>query len=134
MRILFGILIILHGLIHVWYVVLSQGWIAFQEEMGWTGKSWLLTGALGKNLTLSLATVFYGLSAITFVVTGIGIISGQSWYRPWSITAASLSIFSILIFWDGHFQMPVEKGLLGFLASLAVLILLLFFQWPNLSG
>jgi len=43
MNILIGIFILLHGLVHMWYVTLSQGWVEFQANMGWTGKSWLLT-------------------------------------------------------------------------------------------
>ena len=27
------------GLLHLWYVTLSQRWTEFQPEMGWTGES-----------------------------------------------------------------------------------------------
>jgi hypothetical protein len=39
LRILFGIFVVLHGLVHLWYVVLSQRLVEFQADMGWTGES-----------------------------------------------------------------------------------------------
>ena len=49
-----GLFIVLHGLVHLWYVVLSQKLVAFQPEMGWVGRSWLLTNVLGDSPTRSL--------------------------------------------------------------------------------
>ncbi|MFN2263128.1 MAG: hypothetical protein ACK2UM_02610, partial [Anaerolineales bacterium] len=73
MNILIGIFILLHGLVHIWYVTLSQGWVEFQANMGWTGKSWLLSNLLGHDVTRMVATIFYGLSTITFLVAGFGL-------------------------------------------------------------
>jgi hypothetical protein len=51
LRFLIGIFIVLHGLVHLWYVVLSQGLVEFEPEMGWTGESWLLSRLLGESAT-----------------------------------------------------------------------------------
>jgi hypothetical protein len=37
-RVQSGVFIVLHGLVHVWYVTLSQRWVEFQPEMVWTGE------------------------------------------------------------------------------------------------
>ena len=48
-RILLGIFIILHGLVHLGYFTLSHRLVPFEPQMGWTGRSWLFTGILGDN-------------------------------------------------------------------------------------
>jgi hypothetical protein len=130
-RFLFGIFIVLHGLVHLWYVTLSLGLVEFQSEMGWTGKSWLFSLLLGDGATRSLATVLYGLATLCFVIGSIGVFVQQEWWHPVVIGSAAFSAAIILLFWDGGIQMLVEKGLIGFLINLALLVALLVFGWPS---
>jgi len=130
-RILFGIFIVLHGLVHLWYVTLSQRLVEFQPEMGWTGESWLFSPLLGDAATRWLATVLYGLATLGFVMGGIGIFAQQAWWRPLVIGSAAFSAVIILLFWDGGLHMLVEKGLIGFLINVALLVALLIFDWPS---
>ncbi|MGD8793055.1 MAG: hypothetical protein PVF47_10925 [Anaerolineae bacterium] len=133
LRFLFGIFVVLHGLVHLWYVTLSQGLVEFQAEMGWTGKSWLFSPLLGEGATRSLATVLYSLATLAFLIGGIGIFVQQAWWRPMVIGSAAFSAAIILLFWDGGLQMIVEKGLLGFLINAALLVALLVFGWPSVE-
>ena len=119
-KFLFGLFIILHGLVHLWYVVLSQKLVAFRPEMGWTARSWIFTTMLGDTATRQLASGFYGLAAVALVVGGIGIFSQNNWSQPVLVCAALLSATIILLFWDGSRARIVEKGLLGLLISLAI--------------
>jgi NADH:ubiquinone oxidoreductase subunit K len=107
---------------------LSQGWVEFQAEMGWNGKSWLLTPLAGGDVTRILAAIFYGLSTIVFVIASIGLFASQGWARTGLIIASSISIFTIVVFWDGSFRMPVEKGAIGLLISLAILVAALIWK------
>ncbi|MGB7874760.1 MAG: hypothetical protein WBL25_10280 [Anaerolineales bacterium] len=129
MNIFIGIFILLHGLVHIWYVTLSQRWVEFQVDMGWTGKSWLLTNLLGDQVTRFLATLLYSLSAIVFVAAGVGLLANQEWSRPGLVIASIISSLTILVFWDGSLNMPVEKGLLGLLISVGILIAVFVFRW-----
>ena len=122
MRILTGVFILLHGLVHMWYVTLSQGWVEYQADMGWTGKSWLLTNLLGDSATHTLATVFYSLSTFLFLIASVGIFANQDWNRPWPLAASIVSSVAIVIFWDGRFNLIVQKGLLGLLINVVILI------------
>jgi hypothetical protein len=99
--------------------------------MGWTGVSWLLTGFLGNNITHTLATIFYSVSAIAFVLSGVGLFAKQDWTRNSIIAASIFSTLTILIFWDGKLTQPVERGLLGLLISLGVLVAVAVFKWPS---
>jgi hypothetical protein len=129
MHILISIFILLHGLVHLWYVTLSRGWVEFQANMGWTGKSWLFTNLLGDNVTRIVATIFYGLSTIAFLVAGTGLLAKQDWSRIWTIVASVISTVTILIFWDGNLSMSVEKGGLGLLINIGILLAIFLFGW-----
>lgn len=130
MSMLIGIIILLHGMVHIWYVTLSQRWVEFQADMGWTGNSWLLTNLLGDQVTRTLATVSYGLSAMIFVAASVGLIANHEWSRAGLVWASIISSITILTFWDGSLDMPVEKGLLGLLISAGILVAIFAFKWP----
>lgn len=129
-RIAVGIFLLLHGLAHIWYVILSRGLVEFQEEMGWSGKSWLFTNLIGDGPARLLASIFYILSIVGFIIAGVGILSQQEWWRVIVIISASLSAATIVLFWDGSMQYIVQKGLLGLLINAAILFSLLAFKWP----
>jgi hypothetical protein len=124
-RILIGLFIILHGLVHLWYFTLSQGLVEFQTEMGWTGRSWLLSNFLGDSISRSFAGVFYVLATIAFVVSGIGLFTNAEWLPPVLAGSAVFSSAVILLFWDGNSQMLVQKGFVGLLINVVILIALL---------
>lgn len=128
LKTLIGIIAILHGLVHVWFIVLSQRLVEYQQDMGWTGKSWLLTNLLGDSFTRSLASGFYGLSSLGFVAGGVGLILQQEWWRPLIIVSALLSSVTILFFWDGRLEMIVQKGLLGLMINLGLLVAFWLFR------
>ena len=117
-----GLFIVLHGLVHLWYVVLSQKWVAFQPEMGWTGRSWLLTNVLGDSPTRLLAGLLYVLATIGLVVSGIGVMARGEWWRPVLIGSTILSSVTLLLFWDGSTDLIVQKGLIGLVINGAILI------------
>lgn len=123
-----GIFVILHGLVHLWYVTLSQGWVPFEPDMGWTGQSWLITNAIDDSATRSLAALIYTLITLAFVVGGIGLLVRSDWWTSAIIGAAIASTIAILVFWDGSPAMLVQKGLLGLLINLALLASILLFD------
>jgi hypothetical protein len=128
LRSLIGVFIVLHGLVHMWYITLSQGLVAFKPEMGWTGNSWVFTNLIGGAATRSLASVLYILATLGFIAGGIGIFVQQTWWRPVLMGSAVFSAAIILLFWDGNTQMLVQKGFLGLLINLAILVILFVFQ------
>lgn len=130
LRALFGVFVILHGLVHLWPLVLSQELVEYKPEMGWTGESWFLTGLIGDSATRLVASFAYGLAAIAFTVSGIGLLIGSSWWRPTLAASAVVSAAIILSFWDGGTELLVEKGLVGFLINLGIILSVLVLKWP----
>lgn len=130
LRTLFGIFVVLHGLVHVWYIVLAQRIVTFQPEMGWSGQSWAFTSLLGDPATRTLASIAYGVATVAFVVCGIGVLAQAGWWRPVFILAAVVSAVGIILFWDGGTSLLVPKGLLGLLLNVALLVALFAYDWP----
>jgi hypothetical protein len=124
---LLGVFIVLHGLVHLWFVTLSQRLVAFQPEMGWSGRSWVFTNLLGDGATRLLASALYLLMTLAFVVGGVGIFIRADWWRPLLIASAICSSAIIVLFWDGSLQLLVTKGLLGLLINVGILLALLLF-------
>ncbi len=127
LRLLGGVFIILHGLVHLWYLTLSQGWVEFQSEMGWDGSSWLLSKFLPDASLRPIASSLFLLSSFAFIASGIGVFLQADWTRSVLIAAAILSSAVILLFWDGRGAMLVQKGILGLLINLVILAGLLGF-------
>jgi hypothetical protein len=124
---LLGVFIVLHGLVHLWFVTLSQRLVAFQPEMGWSGTSWIFTNLLGDPTTRTLASGLYVLVTFAFVISGVGIFIRADWWRPLLMVSAICSSAIMVLFWDGSLQLVVNKGLLGLLINVGILLALLLF-------
>ncbi len=124
-RILSAIFVVLHGLVHLWYVSLSTGLVEFEPEMGWTGESWLLSRFLGESVTRPLASVVFTLGALVFIVSGAGMLVNTGWWRAGLIGSAIFSTAMVVLYWDGSFEMIVEKGLIALLINAGIIVAVL---------
>lgn len=115
-----GGFLVLHGFVHLWYVVLSQGWVEAEEQMGWNGHSWLLSSHLSTETILSIASVLYIVAALGFVAGGVGYILDQDWAGTVLVATAVLSTGVLVVMWDGKPDLLVEKGILGVLINLGI--------------
>ena len=123
-----GVFLALHGLVHGWYVVLSQGWVTLEDAMGWNGESWLLSAVLPEGLLLNLASVLYLVVAAGFVAGGIGYLIESDWAPRLLVGTAILSTVVLVVMWDGRFDLLVEKGILGVFINVVVLVWLLVLE------
>lgn len=116
-----GVVLALHGLVHLWYVVLSRGWVEDEEAMGWNGESWLLTGILPEAYVLDVASLLYVVVAAGFIGGGIGVALFRGWATPVLVGSAVLSTAVIVVLWDGRFEQLTEKGGVGVLVNVVVI-------------
>jgi hypothetical protein len=130
LQFIYAVFIILHGLVHLWYVTLAQRWVPFESDMGWTGTSWLFSNMIGDGATRMLVTIVYALTTLGFIVAGIGVFANTGWWRIFVASTAIVSSIGILLFWDGSINMIVQKGLLGLLINIALLVGLWILNWP----
>ena len=133
MRFTIGIFLVLHGLVHLLYAAHSRRLLELRPQMVWPDGPWAFSKLLGDEATRLLASIFYVLATIGFVAGGIGILARQAWWRQTVVASAAFSAVFILLFWDGEMQMLDDKGGIGLLINLAILVALLVLRWPDLG-
>ena len=72
LRIIIGVFLVLHGLVHLLYCGQSQRMFELQAGMLWPDGSWAFSGMLGDVRARVLATFLLALAAIAFVAGGAG--------------------------------------------------------------
>jgi hypothetical protein len=130
LRLIVGLFVAWHGLVHLLYAAHSQRRIAMRPDMAWPDGSWAFSGLLGTERTRLLATIVYAVTGVAFAAGGVGVLLQQDWWRAVVVAASAFSVVIILLFWDGTLQKLNEKGVLGILIDLAILAALLILGWP----
>lgn len=128
-RILFGIFVTLHGLVHLLYFGQSTRRFELQPGMVWPDGSWVFSRFLGTEAVRNLGGILLILSAIGLVAGGIGILLGQGWWRNVTIGSAIFSAVTFILLWDGVAKALPDKGGVAILINLAILLALLVFKW-----
>ena len=122
MRLIIGVLIVLHGLVHLLYFGQSARYFELQPGMLWPDGSWVFSKLLGDEQTRRAAAMLLVVVAIGFVVGGIAIILGQVWGRRLNMALSIFSSLIFLLFWDGAWQQLDNKGAIGLLINAAIVI------------
>jgi hypothetical protein len=130
-RIVLGIFVVLHGLVHLLYVGHSRRIFELQPGMVWPDGSWAFSKILGDEGSRLLSAVLLVLAAVGFVAGGAAIFFRQTWWRPVTVGAAALSAAIFVLFWDGAWQNLDDKGAIALLINTAILVAVLVFQWPD---
>jgi len=123
-----GVFIVLHGMVHLLYFGHSWRLFELQPGMVWPDGSWAFSKLLGNGATRLLASTSCVLAATGFVVGGIGILAGQDWWRPAVVGSAAFSTVIFILFWDGELQKLADKGVIGILINIAILVALLILR------
>ena len=130
MRYMFGVFIVLHGLVHLLYLGQSARYFELKPGMVWPDGSWAFSRVLGDEAARKLASISLILAAIGLVVGGIGILVGQAWGRPVVVGAAAFSSVVYILFWNGGMQNLDGQGGIGLLINTAILLAVLILRWP----
>jgi hypothetical protein len=121
--------IVLHGLVHVLYFGLSQGYFTLDTPIGgWPERSWALAGLLTPPATRAVASTLYLLATALFVVSGAAIIVRANWWSAMLVGAALFSSAVVVLFWDGKMRQLPDKGFVGVLINVVVLAVV---YWLN---
>jgi hypothetical protein len=130
-RILFGIFLVLHGLVHLLYTGQSARAFELQPGMTWPDGGWAFSRLIGNATARNLAGILLVVAAVGFVAAGAGLFAKQAWWRPAVIGAAVFSSLIYILFWDGGWQHLDNKGGIGILIDLAIVATLFIFHWPE---
>lgn len=140
MKLLIGVLLIIHGLIVAGQSAGSFG-ATLPSEMqnpsfvSWwpinMGRSWLLSW-LGLERTLAVYRIgglLWLAGGIALVAAGLGVFGFMiptDWWRDLAISGAAISLFMLAVYFH-----PLT--IIGTASSLAVLVALLWLRWPPTS-
>lgn len=130
LKILFGIFVVLHGLVHLLYFGQSRRLFELQSGMVWPDGSWVFSKLLGDEATRLLASVSCVLAAVGFVAGGVGILIGQAWWRPVVVGSTVFSTAIFVLCWNGTLQRLDNQGAIAILINAAILVAVLVFRWP----
>jgi len=131
LRFIIGVFIVLHGLVHLLYFGHSWRFFELQAGLVWPEGSWALSKLRGNGATRLLASISCVLAAIGFVVGGTGILLMQPWWRPVVVGSAAFSAIIFILFWDGKMRKLADKGGIGLLINIAILVAVLILRWPD---
>ncbi len=127
-EIVFGIFLVLHGLVHLLYTGQSQRLFELKPGMVWPDGSWAFSKLIGAEATRLLAGISYALAAIGFVAGGAGLFVEQAWWHTVVTGSATFSTVIITIFWNGKTQKLNDQGLIAVLINIAILVAVLVFR------
>lgn len=130
-QIVIGIFLILHGLVHLLYFGQSARLFELQPGMIWPDGSWAFSRLCGKEANRILASVSCVLAVAGFAAGGIGMFLMKDWRSLAVALSAAFSALIFILFWDGKLQALANKGLIGILINLAILVALLVLRWPR---
>jgi hypothetical protein len=130
-RIIVGVFIVLHGLVHLLYFGQSRRLFELRPGLVWPDGSWAFSKLLGEERTRWLASVSCALAAIGFMAGGAGILAGQAWWRLLAVGSAAFSGFMLILLWDRQMHRLNDKGAFGVLINGAILVAVLILRWPD---
>ncbi len=131
MSLIFGVFIVLHGLIHLLYFGQSGRYFELKTGMIWPDGSWAFSSLLGVAATRNLASIALILAAAGLVAGGMGMLTSQTWGRPLVVAAAAFSSILFLVLWNGTAQNLDGQGAVGLLINIAILVTVLMLRWPT---
>jgi hypothetical protein len=130
LQFIFGVFLVLHGLVHLLYYGQSARRFELRPDMTWPDGSWAFSRLLGERIARNLASVACVLAAILFVAGGAGALISQPWWQPISVAAAVFSTVTFVVFWNGKLRTVSDQGGVGILTDLAILVAVLVLRWP----
>jgi len=133
MTFLFGVFIVLHGLVHLLYFGHSARFFELKPGMIWPDGSWAFSRLAGDEATRTVASIALVLAALGLVAGGIGILTGQAWRRPVIVGAAAFSSVVYLLLWNGVTKNLDGQGAVGILIDVAILVAVLVLKWPPMG-
>jgi phosphoglycerol transferase MdoB-like AlkP superfamily enzyme len=119
-----GLAVLGHGVGHVLFMPVLSGAMKLESS----GRSWLLTGILGDDLTRLVVSLVAGGVLAAFVIAAAGIVAQSGWWRSLVIGAAVVSLVLLAATWGGFVAGPATWAMAF---DVVVLVALLVLNWPS---
>lgn len=129
MQFIFGVFIVLHGLVHLLYLGQSARFFELKPGMVWPDGSWIFSRLVGDESTRNLASIALIIAAICLAASGIGIIMSLTAWRSLIVGAAVFSALVYALLWNGTTQNLDGQGVVGLLIDIGILVAVLILRW-----
>ena len=127
--ILFGVFLILHGLIHLLYVGQSARKFELKPELIWPDESWVFSRIMPIYRVRILTNFLLIIAASGFMISAIALFTRQNWFQISLLITGAFSTLVYLANWDAKFKGMDHQGFVGILINIAViLVAYLFFS------
>lgn len=120
MRVVIGIFIVLHGLVHLFYFAHSKRIFELRPGMEWPDNSWGLSKFLKTDTIRTIASLVCILVAVVFVISGIAYIVTAVWTFKLIQISAILSSGLFILFWDGRLKKLDNQGAIAILLNISI--------------
>lgn len=127
----FGVVVLLHGVVHLLYAAHSARRFQLKPGMTWPDGSWAFSRLVTDSMARDQAAVAMVLSGAIFVVTAIAVFARQAWWRPVAVVGAALSALMFILLWDCKRRDLGGQGAIGVLVDVAILVTALALGWPH---
>ena len=118
--IVFAVLLILHGLVHLLYLGQSARAFELQPGMVWPDGSWAFSTWMADSSVRRLAGAALALAAVGFIAGGVGLLLDLDLWAPVVFGSAIFSSVVYGLFWDGERQDLDDKGAIGLVINIGI--------------
>lgn len=134
LKTIFGVFIILHGLVHLLYFGQSRGYFELQPGLNWPDNAWIFSKFFDNVSIRNLAGSLLILCTLLLVAGGLGLLLTQDWWRTVVASGVTFSTVIYFLMWNGKLQRLDDQGGIGILINLAILALILVAKWPHFEA
>ena len=131
---LFAVFLVLHGVVYALYAGQSLRFFELAPGLEWPDGSWLFSTWLGSDPTRAAAAAVSVLTALAFVVAGMGLLARQSWWFPVTLVAIGVGTLQYVLLWDGKLARLDQQGVFALLINGAILVLIALRNWPSIES
>ena len=125
LKVILGIFIILHGLVHLFYFGQSRRLVELRPGMTWPDDSWIFLKIVAKKTTRLIAGILCLIVTLIFVAGGFAFFLKLDWWRYDVLAGTVMSSVIYIIFWDGRLKKLDDNGGIGILINIAILTVVL---------
>lgn len=119
--IIFGIFLILHGLVYFLYMGQSLRKFELHPGMVWPDGSWAFSKLISKTSIRIIAATICIISATSFIIGGADLILSEVIWKYPTTVAATLATLMHMLLWDGKMKRLMDKGILGVIINISIL-------------
>ena len=123
-RIVIALVILVHGVGHVLFLASCLG----ITQWGQSAYSWMLTRMLGDVATRVIGGFLWLVVIVGFMAAGVGLLGQHIWWRTAAVGSAGVSLMALVLFVSGGSTQPILSAAL---MDVAILVVLLWLQWPS---